>query len=240
MALYYVINKALAESWQSKMHQYANDQWNTIALGVGDLFQLVGCSKTTNGVCISVDCPTCQGWLELRLGDEMGWVPAWLVNVGCIRYEQCQQVCHVHVRTIGGSLVCDLEVPCCAPWGVLTRPVARALGIRRRSLRLLDSAGNAYENARLTEPVSAGGEADVFALAAIVEASCASCSRISVNLQVCSGCLSATYCNLSCQWRHWEAHRVACSVLKQARACYPVLPAQSGSQGRGHQLSEAV
>ena len=148
--------------------------------------------------------------------------------------------CHVHVRTIGGSLVCDLEVPCCAPWGVLTRPVARALGIRRRSLRLLDSAGNAYENARLTEPVSAGGEADVFALAAIVEASCVSCSRISDVLQVCSGCFSATYCNLSCQWRHWEAHRVACSVLKQARACYPVLPAQSGSQGRGHQLSEAV
>ena len=108
MASYYVISQVLAKRWESSMPQYAEYQWNTIALRVGDFVQLVACSSATNGVCKSVDCPTCQGWLELRLGDEIGWVPAWLVNIGCIRYEQCQQVQQVGLCIF--TLACNFHL----------------------------------------------------------------------------------------------------------------------------------
>ena len=74
MVVHRVINED--ERWQSEMDQYVNDKWKTILPGVSDYFQLVRCNYAPSGVCICDDCRKCQGWLELRLGNKMGWVPA--------------------------------------------------------------------------------------------------------------------------------------------------------------------
>ena len=86
MAVYRVTNEAVLEQWQCQMDEYANDTWQPIAPGVGDYFQLVPCRHAPNGLCIGDACPICQGWLELLLDGQTGWVPAELVHVGCSWY----------------------------------------------------------------------------------------------------------------------------------------------------------
>ena len=67
MAVFRVIYEDVLQRWQSEMDQHANDKWKTIASRVSYYFQLVRWSYAPSGVCISDDCPKCQGWLELRL-----------------------------------------------------------------------------------------------------------------------------------------------------------------------------
>jgi hypothetical protein len=43
---------------------------------------------------------------------------------------------------------------------------------------------------------------------------CAACGKQSTNLKKCSGCKSVHYCNSSCQFSHWTAHKDACRLAR--------------------------
>ena len=43
---------------------------------------------------------------------------------------------------------------------------------------------------------------------------CAACGKQSTNLKKCSGCKSVHYCNSSCQFSHWTAHKDACRMAR--------------------------
>lgn len=64
-----------------------------------------------------------------------------------------------------------------------------------------------------------------------VQSECAFC-RSSKNLQRCSGCNIASYCNANCQKRHWDKHRPLCCALNDQ---YSVV-VEPKSHGSGYNM----
>ena len=75
--LFQVHTEALLQEWQQIVAAEKYD-FEVCVPSKESWFEVVPCSYS-RGDCAGDSCPTCQGWLELQLDGESGWVPRWLV-----------------------------------------------------------------------------------------------------------------------------------------------------------------
>ena len=75
--LFQVHTEALLQEWQQIVAAEKYD-FDVCVPSIVSWFEVVPCSMS-RGDCVGDSCPICQGWLELQLYGESGWVPRWLV-----------------------------------------------------------------------------------------------------------------------------------------------------------------
>ena len=124
----------------------------------------------------------------------------------------------VSVKTLAGDEVHEFDVACDLSWSRLARPIANALGIKKRCLQILvNSEDEGQMIVEWAHSVASNGETHVFATAIINDQpSCASCGDFPTPPRFCSGCRLTAYCNSECQLTHWIEHRATCRAIRES------------------------
>ena len=136
-------------------------------------------------------------------------------------FEEQVPTCVVRVATVGGSPLCNFEIPPSALWYSLARPIAAALGVKLRHLCVVANENERPNIIHWEDPVGARGETEICVVAVVVKKrSCANCGYASKYTRICSGCRMSSYCGPWCQSQHYGVHRAMCKFLRNAETGY--------------------